>query len=382
MTDKDKEIKCLACFDTLDSTENRMNNPASFTKLSYVFGCLERLGYDVDILSGSYAVGKEDAKGSTRKISERTALTTIDSKGRGNKIKNAFSLMCFYTKLKRKLKEFIKDGDTLLVYHSLGYLRIVKWLRKHKDIKLLLEVEEIYGHVSGSEKTAKRELEFFKIADGYIYCNRMLKSITKSGDKPCAVSHGAYKTEDYIPVSFDDEKIHIVYAGTFDPRKGGVHTALSAAEFLDKRYHLHILGFGTEQATALVLSKIDEINKFRNCKVTYDGCLSGEEYYDFLRKCHIGLSTQTPQGVYNDSSFPSKVLVYMANGLRVVSVRIPAIENSDVGEYMCFYDESSPREVAKAISSIDLSIPYNGRKIIDKLDEKFMGDLETLLNKL
>ncbi len=56
------------------------------------------------------------------------------------------------------------------------------------------------------------------------------------------------------------------------------------------------------------------------CKITYDGAFYVKKYYEFLQKCHIGLSTQNPYEPFNNSSFPSKVLVYMANGLRVVSV--------------------------------------------------------------
>ena len=38
-----------------------------------------------------------------------------------------------------------------------------------------------------------------------------------------------------------------VYAGTYDPRKGGVLAAVAAGQYLDDKYHIHIIGFGDEQ---------------------------------------------------------------------------------------------------------------------------------------
>ena len=102
--------------------------------------------------------------------------------------------------------------------------------------------------------------------------------------------------------------------------------------------------------------------KSQKAKITYDGLLSGEEYIKFIQSCDIGLSTQNPNGKYNDTSFPSKILSYMANGLRVVSVRIPVVEESGIGKCVCYYDEQTPENIAKAIKSIDFSEEYDSRK--------------------
>ena len=72
----------------------------------------------------------------------------------------------------------------------------------------------------------------------------------------------------------------------------------------------------------------------------------------------------------------------MANGLRVVSIRIPAIEKSAIGDYMYYYDKQTPEEIAKAIMRVDLNDGYNGREIIKKLDEKFTKELKGLLESL
>ena len=185
-----------------------------------------------------------------------------------------------------------------------------------------------------------------------------------------------------MPKIFSDGKIHCVYAGTLDPRKGGAAAAVEAALFLNGDYHIHILGFGNEKEKAEMLNTIDNISKKSKADITYDGLLSGKEYIKFIQSCDIGLSTQNPNAKFNDTSFPSKILSYMASGLRVVSIRIPAIEKSAVGKFMYYYDEQTPENIAKAIKSIDFSEEYDSRKTIGVLDKAFICDLKTMLKGL
>ena len=42
-----------------------------------------------------------------------------------------------------------------------------------------------------------------------------------------------------------------------------------------------------------------------------------------------------------DYSFPSKIITYMANGLRVVSANIRSVKSSLVGEYLTYYDNNT-----------------------------------------
>ena len=126
---------------------------------------------------------------------------------------------------------------------------------------------------------------------------------------------------------------------------------------------------------------ISEVSKKSVATVTYDGLLSGEEYIRFIQSCDIGLSTQNPDAAFNATSFPSKILSYMSNGLRVVSIRIPAIEGSAIGKYMYYYDKQTPEEIAKAIMAVDLNDDYNGRQVISKLDAEFSYDIAKLMEK-
>ena len=202
-------------------------------------------------------------------------------------------------------------------------------------------------------------------------------------NKPYAVLYGTYTVSE-TDVTQDNssacsQKTHCVYAGTLDPRKGGAETALNTALYLPENYHVHILGFGSEKEIQYIKDRVSKVSSNCKCSVSYDGCLSGDEYKDFISSCQIGLSTQDPDASFNATSFPSKILAYIANGLRVVTVRIPAIEKSAVAENVFFYEENTPESVAAAIKSIDLTKAYDGKDTIRTLDKKFLANLQMLL---
>ena len=126
--------------------------------------------------------------------------------------------------------------------------------------------------------------------------------------------------------------------------------------------------------------QIEKVASKGGATVTYDGLLSGEEYIRFIQSCQIGLSTQMPDAAFNDTSFPSKVLSYMANGLRVVSIRIKALERSNISDLLYYYDENTPEAIAEAVKKVDFSQMYDSRKLIHQMDKKFVRELGELLD--
>ena len=281
-----------------------------------------------------------------------------------------------------QLKQFLSgltSNDTVIAYHSLQTADIFYTYKRKKGFRFVLELEEIYQDVvnCGAPKAAW-ERKVITAADGYILAAEALSKEIPAG-RPFIVVNGTYHAEPERNVGFDDGKIHCVYAGTFDPIKGGAAAAAAAAEFLPENYHVHILGFGTEEQKKQLQELIASVQKKTKCTLTYDGLKGGEEYIQFLQKCHIGLCTQIPDAKYNETSFPSKVLVYLANGLRVLSVRIPAVENSAVGGILYYYDNQSPQEIANAIMSIPMEEGYNSRQLLNQLDKDCENNLKRLM---
>lgn len=351
---------------------------AAVNKMDYIADVIANVAGSTEIISFSSKLGSSQ-KDECIKLRNGVSVKYFNLKS--HKIRVVKVVSRFFDKLKLLLwifKNVCKD-ETVVVYHSLGYLNQMNFAHKFKRFKLIFEVEEIFADVIGNEKLRKKEIKTLKSADAYIFPTKLLSDLINESEKPEVIIHGTYKVEPEKEKIFSDNKIHIVYAGTFDPRKGGVLAAVSAAEFLPSNYHIHILGFGSDEDIDNIKKQITEMSKKSEAKVSYDGLLSGEEYIKFIQSCDIGLSTQNPDADFNATSFPSKILSYMANGLRVVSIRIPAIETSAIGKYMYYYDEQTPEMIANAIKSVDMNDDYNGREVISELDLQFQKDLKLLL---
>lgn len=360
---------------------------AATNKMSYIIDVLAESGYGVEIISASTNKRGEKYIGGTRQVRDGVCLTTFSSNFGKNRFARVVKRRIFFNRLKSYLKKQIAEGDTVLIYHSLGYYKLYKWLITQLKANVILEAEEIYTDVGKTRfVTREKEKQALSYANAYIFPTRLLDEKVNKAHKPSVIIHGTYGVEADRKCEFGDIElrkqdkriIHCVYAGTFDPRKGGA-IAAAAAEFLPENYHIHILGFGSDVEIQNMKDMIADISSRSKATVSYDGLLSGEDYIRFIQSCDIGLSTQNPNAAFNATSFPSKILSYMANGLRVVSIRIPAIESSAIGDYMYYYDTQTPEAIAKAVMTVDVSDDYDGRKIISQLDSGFRSELVKLL---
>ena len=369
---------------------NREIIPAADTKMSYIIESMRQTGYDVEVLS---FCEDEDRTVFFEKrlgyVIERngTKVVFFDHYTSKYRMLRVIGRWMSWQKIKRYLqKNCINDESKIMIYHSLGLLNLVRLLEKKKKA-FILEMEEIYADVTEKKQTRVRELAVAGKASGYIFPTQLLSEIANPSQKPEVIIHGTYKVEPdrkcniFAQNLHDDSEriIHCVYAGTLDPRKGGAVAAAAAAEFLPENYHVHILGFGSEQEIQNMKDRILNIASRAKAKVTYDGLLYGEDYIRFIQSCDIGLSTQNPDAAFNETSFPSKILSYMANGLRVVSIRIPAIEQSAVGDALFYYDRQTPEEIAKAILAVNLTADDDPRKTISVLSDRFEREIRKLL---
>lgn len=372
-----KKIKFFTFYGCMDHGMRRDNSPAADTKTDYIISVLNRIGYNVDIISRASS-------------SEPYFLpSTVILKG-----KNSYRYFASFAKTRSPLRivyrlflelQFffwsllnLKRGEHVLVYHSLGYDAAFLWLHKLRSIHIIGDIEEIYQDVcKQSVQKCHNEYKFIDICEKYIFPTQLLDRKVNIKHKPSLVVHGVYTTENTIENKFSDGKIHVVYGGTLDPNKGGAIAAVTAAIFLPKNYHVHVCGLGN---AAEIKAVIADVQAKTVATITFEGELKGDEYKHFIQKCHIGLSTQNPQGAFNATSFPSKILMYLSNGLKVVSIRIPAVVQSSIAGNLFFYDIQSPEKIADAIINAS-EAEQNGNEVLINLDKKFEIDLRKLIEK-
>lgn len=372
-----KKVFYVSYYAPPSDSEKRNAVLSAVNKMNYICESLEKNGYEVEIVSASQALGKNFCKKKSVSITDKTKLRLFSSLPNVNKIVSLVNRAFIKAQMFFYMLKSTDADSTVIVYHSLGYMRLVKTLKRLKRFRLIIEAEEVYGDVIGNAKTTEKEYAFFKIADSFIFPTELLSEKVNTEKKPEAIIYGTYHIEKDMPKLFSDGKIHCVYAGTLDPRKGA-DTAIAAAEYLTGDYHIHIIGFGKDEYVNRINRLISEVSEKTECTVTFDGKKSGDEYLQFLQSCQVGFVTQNSEAAYNGTSFPSKTLSYLSNGLRTVSVRIKAIEASKVADLIYFYNGDDPEAVASTVKSIDFTDDYDSRKEVEKLDREFVDSIELI----
>ncbi len=374
------KVYYIGFFDTEFNIEEDRNYVLSATnKMRYIADSINKLNTDVEFISCSASKNNRSCCKKRYKINENQFVQLFFSLKATSKILRFINRFLIKFQMKKYIRKNIKKDDTIIVYHSLAIMKLYSTFKKYTD-NFIIEVEEIYSDVLNNQKLRKKELKKLSIADKYLFATELLNDLVNINNKKYAVCYGRYKVEKKFDKKWNDNKIHCVYSGTFDSRKGGCLAAINAAKYLNQSYFVHILGRGSDNEISTINNMINNINKEKGYKIVgYDGYKSGDEYNEYLQKCQIGLSTQIPDGVYNDTSFPSKILSYMCNGLNVVTINIKAVNKSAINDYVNFYYEHKPELIAAVI--IDAKI-YDRSEILKKirqLDEKFIEQMKNIL---
>lgn len=357
--------------------------PAAATKSMYVTEALKAIAGNetVKVLSLAQTLHRKWywAPATVEVFDENEIDEVIPSIGSPIRLVRGLNLIILNIYLLCYLLFRVKKEDTVVMYHSCSYATAMIIAHKLRKLRFVLEVEEIYQDVNDLSKRLQRaEYDVFNRASTYIFSSTLLNDAININRKYAVISHGTYKVERDRKCKFNDGKIHVVYAGTLNPKKGGAMTAAGLSTLSDE-YRVHILGVGSPDQIKMIKENAKHSTNAGGAEVTYDGFYSGEDYIRFIQSCDIGLSTQNPDAAFNATSFPSKILSYMANGLRVVSVRIDAVETSAVADLITYYDEQTPEAIAKAITDVDMSEPYDSRARIAELDARFREELKRLI---
>lgn len=363
-----------------DNKTNRNVTPSAITKGKYVASALASCSSEVEIVSLAYPT-KDSQDEVYYQVSENVICHLFKGKYSNNRIIRYLNHKLYDKKIRKYLKQNVKKDDIIVVYHSLANMKLVKYIKKDITDKIVYEVEEIYGDVINDEKTKTKELKAFKNASSYIFSNDYLNSIINTKQLPYVTCYGTYEIPTLYKEAFNDNLIHCLYVGTLAQNKGALN-AINVAKYLPNNYLIHILGFGSEKDIADIKNAVNEVNNsYGTTKVIYEGLKLNEEYLKFIQKCQIGLFTQNIDAAFNTTSFPSKILSYMSNGLEVVGVNIAAIKNSKVGQYIQFYNVPDEKEIANAILNINLNNKTNNVDVVKELDKEFKEDLKDMLVK-
>lgn len=358
--------------------EKLFNFPAATNKMEYIISLLERLKIETMIINPSWTKENKFTKATFNKLNDNISLKTFFSIPWSNRIYKSLSSRLNKIQLFAYMLFCTRKNDTIILYHSIVYSNLFIMLKKIKKFNLILEVEEIYQDINFLTRSEmKSENKIFSISDKFIYSTELMKDRINNKKENITIS-GNYLIKNRYNDRFNDEKKHIVYAGIIDKQKKGAFEIFKIAKYFSNEYIFHILGFGDSQDISQLRENILIFNKNNAAKVEYNGLLFNEDLNIFLQKCDIGLSCQTPVGKYNNSSFPSKVINYLTNGIEVITIDLQVIRKSKINDIVSYYQENNYQE----IYNIAKKINKNSDKILNKIkkiDEFNLKKIDELL---
>lgn len=356
-------------------------------KVEYICDSLKPENINIQLISTASAKSGMGWFSIKRKqVSNQENHLYFSSYGAKSKIGRFISRIWIKVQLLFYLFKNVKKEDSVLIYHSLQYIWIIFLFRLFKKNKVIFQVEEIYSDAYKKFRNfKKREKKYLLKGNGFICINEMVQEAIAKG-KPSIVLYGDYRLPSQVPKKGNKpQKIHVVYAGVIEPTRNAAVTAVNAARFLNENYIIHIAGFGRSEDIKKLNELICEVNSNLNyVGVQYDGSFRGEEFKKYLQEKDIGLNchSYTQEDLISaEVTFPSKIIIYLNNGLKVVSPKINCLVNCNLSELIHFYEGFDAKNLAGAILMAS-NMEHDKDMIFSKitlLDKNFKNDLKNIL---
>lgn len=363
-------------------------SPAGLSKAKYVVKSIRDNGFDIRVASFTYIkrgvvqlqpvyYGCDEDGNSIRFCASYPHFTVV-----GGIIQRFFiQIQLFFY-----LLFHVKENDVVVVYHERYYHFPIKLAKLITKRQIILEIEELYT-VAGNfpKRLIDKEISQLSIADGYILINDIISDYCHLDKyRPSVVCYGKYDLNSVQKDSFEDGQIHVLYSGIIDTVKGGVWAALKAFCELPEGYSLHIAGFGNEEDVNALKGELLLLPPLKQEKVQFHGCLNQKQLEQLMHKCHIGLCTHDPTKELNKTSFASKILNYLSNGLLVVAGRNKTLERSAINDLLYYYDRQTPQAIASTILSVKANSDIVEKSInrLSQLDREFKIKLKGCIIKL
>lgn len=376
-------VYILCQYDNGRSGRRLNSSPAGVSYVDYLIDVLKATGRKVKVVSIATGKNKSYFSSKTLVVDEKEEIIYLPTLRQGGticlRLAQVFScLQVLYLLVFRIDKE-----DKIILYHDRGISVFYSVVRRFIRRQYYYFIGEIFSAVyDKGVSSIQSEIKCVQGAKGYILINNVMPKLLGNISNYC-VCHGRYKLPKVDLQDFNDGKIHVVYAGKIDQRNvTDAFIAVQAAKFLDSGFRMHILGYGTPKDISALKIKITEINNNKQINiVSYDGCLFGDEYDNFLMKCNVGLCTRIMTGYKANLCFPSKTIVYLAHGLDVVAPDIEVLRTSDVSNCMTYISgDLTPSKVAEAIMRIKITHKTEIMNKIEFLNNNFMQSIDDMLS--
>lgn len=376
-------IYILCQYDNGKSGRNLNSSPAGVSYVDYLINVIKATGRRIKVVSIATGKNKSYFSSKTVFVDENEEILYLPTLRQNGYFSLRLAQIFSYLQILFFLVFRINKKDKIILCHDKGISVFYSIVRRFIRRQYYYFIGEIFSAVydKGAD-SIQSEIKSVLGVKGYILINNVMPKLLGNVSNYC-VCHGRYKLPKGKLQAFNDGKIHVVYAGKIDQRDvPDAFVAVQAAEFLDSRYHMHILGYGNSKDITALGNKITAINKTKKINiVSYDGCLFGAEYEEFLLKCNVGLCTRVMTGNKANLCFPSKTIVYLAHGLDVVAPDIEVLKTSDVSNCITYINgDLTPQKVADTIMRIPIAHKTEIMNKIKLLNNNFIQSIDEMLS--
>ncbi len=374
---KTKKIYYLAHLTTdFSIKQNRPHNLAATQKINYILDKLNTFKLEVNVISPSWTRNRFGFYSGAKFRFKNRIIQYFPTFGDLGILK-FFKILLIHFFLFFHLMFKLKKNDLLIVYHSIDYIFLVFFIKLFKRIRIIYQLEEIYCDLPRYKSFRFFELYFIRIFQNYIISTELLKYRINPKSN-YIVLYGDYSQRIINSKSYSHEDIiEVIYSGTLDKEKGGAYLAIELSEYLPQNYKITIQGNGNETDIDEIKSLINLKNLNKKSKLYFANTMFGNEYYNYLSKFNIGLACQKSNRSFASSSFPSKILVYLSVGLKVVSTPDKVLMNSKLKDSIMMSNSESPIDIANSILLLNKS-RLNVSTLKD-LDDNFIIDLKKMI---
>lgn len=351
--------------------------------IDFLTKALQANGIEVQIISPGIGSKSKGRLKSEQVINEHGVTVEYPSASAGTSTRAVKQIRLWWW-LSRTLMKGTERGEEILVYHSMKLVIPIHILQIIGRVRILLNVGEFFQTLYPMKRWKQvLEKRYIKSAGRYIFVTRLLVDQVKALRKEpfeYVLLYGPYEREPVIGNQEEKSEItRLLYVGKISADKG-IDRTLALAKYLDGNYEIRILGYCETYDEEKLKTSIELSNESNLCKIIFDGLKYGDAYKEYVQNCHLGLVLQDMDASYNDNSFPSKILSFLANGLEVIAPNIPTIGTSPLGDALYLYENENPSNIANLIKSIDFSQKRNQPNTLTDLKTEFIHEIGILLS--
>ncbi len=351
-------------------------------KVRYICNCVKNIGYDVSLFSP--VCSNNGIIGRRCKIIDNREIHLYPySFGANNHLLKLLSYIFIYLQLFFYILKCVKNGDVVIFYHGIPETSVMNIFCKVLNPRIILEIEELFNARRGNIKELEKEKKLTqKFSKFYIVVNHVIsEKIGLFDHNNIAVCEGQYKMTTFKPklICNKDGVINLLYSGCIEDN-GDAYKAIEIAQYLSNKYVIHISGYGSPVVFDKIQQVVKEINKYKErCRIVFHGTLSLSEYDELLHNCSIGLCPRSFNNELSDFEFPSKILMYLSNNMKVVSTPLACFVKSNISKAVNISKSNSAKDLAETVMSISKDLIVDNSLLLDGENERFESEMRKIL---